>query len=172
MEYMPFPGLHYHFLYPSDLNCNRKHNHHNPSNRKLSQALKPLNFPQTYRRRDPPETHQAARLLPHPRSRARHMQAGNRSFQRFDPLVILFPLVDTCHRVGHVPFVFILHRDGILPLPLAGRSDLSQDAATEDFDLGQVVIGVSGVAPHRLFEVLFVPIEGMPLSKGTLPDEL
>lgn len=75
-------------------------------------------------------------------------------------------MVDQCHDVSHVSFVLVLHRDGILPLPFASGPDLPQDAAAEDFDLGEVVIGVGGVAPHRVFQILFVSVQGPPLSGG------
>lgn len=52
--------------------------------------------------------------------------------------------------------MLIFHACGIVALAPACGADLAQDAAAEDFDLGQILVGMKRIVLHGVDQVLFV----------------
>lgn len=122
----------------------------------LELILELLNFLQTYRCRDPPKADQRAHLLSYSNRSASDVQTCNRSFQRLKTVVILLSLRDLRHGIRHVALMFIFHGHRDISLAFALPAIFAEDAATEDFDFGDVVRVVSRVADHSVGEVFLV----------------
>lgn len=91
-------------------------------------------------------------------------ETGDASLQRFLRAGRILPLQDAANDVVDVALVPLLHGGGVVALAFGLRAVLADNGPADDFDFGDVVMGLGCVVEHRVDQVVLVTMSGMLLS--------